>query len=251
MALRAGLAALALCALVAPVAAADDEPSHSASVLDRPHTEAIVEAGIIALPTAPISQAFQGGQTFIGPVGKGDATLLTGLHLLYRASREWAVGATGMFAPKPTSDPDYPVPGVAGLTRTHSRSYLFLGGEARYSPLHWHGFSGWAGLTAGGIVIADRFTTNAPAVAAFFGTSSETVSTEGFALGVQIGVDYLITDQWVVGLALRGDQWILPTNNLKPFSQTSSCDALGDCPTLAGGVEAFEFGISLGYQLSL
>jgi len=209
---------------------------------------AVVEAGIVALPTAPISAAFQGGSTPFGPVGKGDATVLTGLHLLYRATRDWAVGATAMFAPRPTSDPNFT---ENGLTRTHTRSYLFLGGEGRYYPFHLRWLEGWIGVEAGGVIIADRFSTNAPPVPSFLGTTTVTVSTEGFAVGAQAGVDYLIGDQVLLGVALRADRWFLPSWGEKPFSQVSSCDAIGDCPTISGSVAAFEFGITLGYQLAL
>ena len=231
------------------VAIADDTRP-IASPLDRPHTVAVVEAGIIALPTAPISAAFQGGATPFGKVGKGDATILTGLHLLYRANRDWAIGATAMFAPRPTSDPNY-TDASSGLTRTHSRSYLFLGGEARYYPLRLRWLEGWIGVESGGVIIADRFTTNAPAVPSFLGTTTVTVSTEGFAVGVQTGADYLITDQIVLGVALRADGWVLPSSGQKPFSQASACDAVGDCPTISGSVAAFEFGLTLAYQLAL
>ena len=65
----------------------------------------------------------------------------------------------------------------------------------------------------------------------------------------QTGADYLITDQWVIGIALRADRWILPTQ--KPFSQESSCDSLGDCPTLTGSAAAFEMGVTVGYRIPL
>ena len=74
-------------------------------------------------------------------------------------------------------------------------------------------------------------------------------SVEDRVKGLQAGADYLITDQWVVGLALRADRWVLPAQ--KPFSQESSCDALGDCPTLTGGVTAFEMGVTVGYRIPL
>ncbi|MGD0678578.1 MAG: hypothetical protein ABSC94_24490 [Polyangiaceae bacterium] len=227
---------------------ADDAPGGHMSTLDRPQTVAFVEAGILTLPTAPISPAFRGGQTPLGPVGKGDATLLTGLHLAYRATRTWSIGAVGVFAPHPTSDPNYT---NNNLTRAHSRSYLFLGGEVRYYPLRLKRLEGWLGATAGGIVIADRFSTNAPQVPSFLGTTTVTVSTEGFAAGIQAGAEYLITDQWVAGIAMSAERWLLPSDNREPFSQESSCDALGDCPTVTGSVAAFEFGLTLGYQLPL
>jgi hypothetical protein len=241
------IAALPFMTAMASAVRADDtrEPT---SVLDRPHTIAVLEAGIIALPSAPISASNRGGSTPLGSVGNGDATVQTGIHLLYRPSRDWAVGAGAIFAPHPTSDDNYLAPSLP--KRTHSRSYLFLGGEGRYYPFHTRWFEAWVGATAGSIIIADRFTTDdVPAVPTFLGTPTVTVSTEGFSVGIQAGADYLITDQWVVGFALRADRWFLPAE--KPFSQETSCDPLGDCPTLTGSVAAFEGGITIGYQLPL
>jgi hypothetical protein len=230
-------------------AQATPQPQHDhPSLLDRPHTVAEFEAGIIALPGAPISTANQGGATPIGRVGNGDATVQTGLHLLYRATREWAIGAGALFAPRPTSDTNYG--GASGLPRTHSRSYLFLGGEARYFPFRSRWIEAWVGVTFGALIIGDRFSTeSAPAVPAILGTNTVTSSTEGFAIGGQIGADYLISDQWVLGLTLRGDGWVLP--NEKTFSQQTSCDPIGDCPTLTGTVAAFEVGLGVGYRIPL
>ncbi|MGA7121034.1 MAG: hypothetical protein WBY94_13100 [Polyangiaceae bacterium] len=235
------------------LASADDTPRDHLSLLDRPHTIAELELGIIALPNAAISPANQGGATPIGTFGKGDATLQTGAHLLYRATRDWAFGAGTVFAPRPTSDPNFG--GASGLMRTHSRSYLFLGGEVRYFPVRSRWFEGWLGMTGGVVVVADRFTTeNSPRVPAIFGNSTQSVSTEGFAVGVQAGADYLVTDEWVIGLALRADQWILPSKSSQsflPFSTASSCDPLNDCPTLSGSVRALEIGVTVGYRIPL
>jgi hypothetical protein len=236
---------------VARPSAADDATSGRAWALDRPHTVAELEAGIIALPDAPISAANRGGFTGLpGPfrtVGSGDATVQTGGHLLYRVTPDWAVGAGAIFAPNPTTDPNYSGGLATGLQRAHSRSYLFLGGEGRFVPLHWGSFEGWIGMTAGAVIVADRFaTTSAPTVPSLLGTNTVTVSTGGFAFGLQTGADYLFNDRLTVGLTLRADQWFLPA-----FSQTSSCDAFGDCPTLTGRVAAFEVGFSVGYHIPL
>ena len=217
-------------------------------LLDRAHTVAEAEVGIVVLPSAPISPSNRGGSTPLGAVGNGDATVQTGVHLLYRANREWAFGAGALFAPRPTSDPN--AGGASGLERTHSRSYLFLGGEIRYFPLRSRWFEGWFGLTTGALIIADRFSTNnVPEVPSLLGTSTVTVSTEGFAVGLQIGANYLLNDSFVLGLALRADRWILPGE--KPLSQETSCDPIGDCPTLTGNIAAFEFGLSFGYRIPL
>jgi hypothetical protein len=252
------VAALVVATLLTPRAASGQEPTspdlppHPAphehpSLVDRPHTVAELEAGILALPGQPISAANRGGATPLGTVGNGDATVETGIHLLYRPTGEWAIGASATFAPHPTSDSSY---GASGVSRTHARSYLQMGGEARYYPLRSRWFEAWAGLRAGAVIIGDRFTTNdAPAVPPILGVNTVTVSTEGFSLGVQVGGDYVLTDNLVIGMALRADRWILPTE--KPFSQESSCDAIGDCPTLTGTAVAFELGITVGYRIPL
>jgi len=245
---RRAAAALGLVAATFAGRTAAADPVEATSVMGRPHTIAIAEAGIIVLPTAPISASNRGGSTPLGPVGNGDATIETGIHLLYRTNRSWAFGASAIFAPNPTSD--HNAGGASQLERTHSRSYLFMGAEGRYFPFHLRWLEAWVGAAAGGIVISDRFETNIPVtVPSFLGTNTVTVSTEGFAIGVQAGVQYLITDQWVVGVALRADRWFLPAE--KPFSQETSCDPLGDCPTLTGDVAAFDFGITVGYQIPL
>ncbi len=218
------------------------------SLLDRPHTVLNLEAGIIALPNAAISPSNRGGSTPIGTVGNGDATMQTGVHILYRATGDWAIGAGALFAPLPTSETTSS--GASGLSRTHSRSYFTLAAEARYYPFRSRWFEGWFGLTVGGVVVGDRFVNNnAPQVPSILGNNETTVSSEGFAVGVQVGADYLITNSWVLGLAIRADRWILPSE--QPFGQTTSCDPVGDCPTLTGSVAAFEFGLTVGYRIPL
>jgi hypothetical protein len=251
------LAAIVVLTTVRAAGAQETAPPEHPLLLDRPHTVAELELGIIALPNAPISPANRGGQTPIGTVGSGDATVQTGLHLLYRATREWAFGAGAVFAPRPTSDPNYgnTLGGASGLQRSHARSYLFLGGEMRYFAVRSRWFEGWFGMTGGAVIIADRFTTTgARPVPSILGTDTVTVSTEGFAVGAQAGADYLVTDQWVIGVALRADQWILPSQpnqTFLPFSTQTSCDPIGDCPTLTGSVRAFEFGVTVGYRIAL
>ena len=225
------------------------EKEEHPTLLDRPHTLAEVEAGIIALPQAPISASNRGGSTPLGAIGGGDATVQTGLHLLYRPTRDWAFGAGVLFAPRPTTDTNYSR-GASNLPRSHARSYLSLGGELRYFPIHSRLFEGWFGFTTGVLIIADRFSTNsAPPVPSILGTNEVTVSTEGFSLGVQIGGTYLISETLELGLAVRFDRWILPSE--KPFSEQTSCDPIGDCPTLTGNAQALEFGLTFGYRIPL
>ncbi len=227
----------------APEAKAPESEQLARVLIDRPHTIAELELGFIALPTAPISNNQKGGKVpFLGTVSKGDATLQTGIHLLYRGHRDWALGAGALFAPSPTSDSN--AGGLGPLPRTHSRSYLYLGGEGRYVPLHLKWLEGWVGLTMGGVVIADRFVTDiGDPVPPILGTKQVTVRTEGFALGVQGGISWMFAERWVAGAAFRADRWILP--------DSPQCTPIGDCATLTGAVEAYEAGLTIGYRIPL
>ena len=121
--------------LAASPASAQELSTAHLALTDRPHTVAELEGGILALPSAPISPANRGGATPLGTVGNGDATVETGVHLLYRANREWAIGAGALFAPRPTSDPNYGGAHARSHPELHARSYLFLGGEGPLLPL--------------------------------------------------------------------------------------------------------------------
>jgi hypothetical protein len=239
----------------APPAKQPEAGFEASSLFARPHTIAEAEFGFLALPSAPISAANKGGdislgggQQFLGKIGNGDATLQVGVHILYRAGKDWAIGAGAMFAPRPSSDENYV--GNGAIKRTHSRSYLTLGGEGRYYPLRYRWFEVFIGLTAGAVVIADRFATQGPDPPTILGTREYTVRTEGFGLGVQAGGDYILTDNWVIGLKLRADRWVLPNAAADP-QHDPACSSIGDCPTLTGSVAAFEFGVSIGYRIPL
>jgi hypothetical protein len=226
----------------APQPANDAADAALSRIVDRPHTIAELGAGILALPTAPISAGQSGGSTPFGTIGRGDATLLTGLHVLYRWNREFAAGAGVLYAPFPTTDPEYG--GLRSLPRTHTRSYFFIGGEGRYIPVHYRFLEAWVGLSLGAVIVADRFTTDAgDKVAPIIGTKEVTVRTEGFAFGVQFGGSYFISESWIAGINFRADRWILP--------EQPRCSSIGDCATLSGTVEALQLGLTIGYRLPL
>jgi hypothetical protein len=209
----------------------------------RPHTVAEAEGGAIILPTAPVSPSQRGGNLPFH-IGKGDATIMTGLHLLFRGGPVWAIGAGALFAPHPTSDTEYGLGGADNLPRTHSRSYLYVGGEGRYFPIHTRYFDVWGGVTAGGIILADRFYNNAATpVPAILGVPEITVSTQGYALGAEIGGNWIATEHIVVGLTLRADIWFLPT--------AAQCSAFNDCAQLTGKIQAFEMGLTVAYRIAL
>lgn len=231
-----------------PAQAPANRPTRSASdaalarIIDRPHTIAELEAGFIALPNAPISAGQRGGNTPLGTIGRGDATSQIGLHVLYRWSRSFAVGAGVLFSPFPTTDDEYG--GDRNLPRTHARSYFFMGGEGRYVPLHYKFLEAWVGASVGGVVVADRFTTNSgDQVAPILGTKEVTVRTEGFAFGLQFGGSYYLSENWIAGANFRAYRWVLP--------EAQRCSSIGDCATLSGTVEALELGLTIGFRLPL
>jgi hypothetical protein len=254
--------ALAMAAWTWTLGAVADEPSEPkepetpsrSPLIGRPHTVAELETGVLVLPTAPISESNRGGNTPIGQIGKGDATLQLGAHMLYRQSRLWAFGAGAMFAPAPTSDSNYKSgpSGPSNPPRTHSRSYLTLGGEVRFMfpELRSRSFEAWLGLTGGAVIVADRFDTNAGAdVPPILGSKEVTISSAGLAVGAQLGGDWLLSENLVFGVVGRASLWFLPS---APASANDpACDSFGDCPTLSGAVQAFELGISLGYRIPL
>ena len=208
----------------------------------RFHTLAELELGILALPFAPISPAQRGGDTFIGRIGRGDATILAGIRVLASTGKRWSIGAAARFAPKPTADSEYG--GAGRLPRTHSRSYFSLGAEGRFIPLQFGDFDIWGGGSIGAVIIADRFSTDSgDAVPTVLGDRNVTIATEGLSLGGQVGLHWNFADRWVMGTALRFDNWFLP--------KASSCTPIGDCTTLQGGVLALDLGLTIGYRVPL
>lgn len=246
-------ASLAIAVVFAAPAHADDTAGNDTHdtvdswlrYIERRHTIALLEGGVIFLPNAPVSQSHPGGSLpFLPPVGQGDATIQLGIHLLYRPLRDWSFGAHFFFDPSPTADAYYGGSAEQSLPRTHSRSYFFVGSEVRYIPLHARAIEGWLGAQAGAVIIADRFTTNAGiAKPAIFGDREVSLSTEGFYFGAAIGVDWFISDHIVAGLVTRYNHWILP--------EQPRCTPILDCTTLSGSVDSIDFGFTLGYRISL
>jgi hypothetical protein len=199
--------------------------------------------GVIVLPAAPLSPARRGGDVVaLGSIGRGDATLMVGLSALVRPSRFFGFGAGVRFGPQPTADDQYG--GLSGLSRTHSRSYLWLGAEARVSPWYFGRFETYTGLALGAVIIADRFVTNDGApVPTVLGERVVTLATQGASIGVPLGVNWHFARHWTAGLATRPSLWFVPDSR--------ACTPIGDCATLTGRVFALEVGLSVGYHIPL
>jgi hypothetical protein len=261
---RSSVAALVLGAAVAlaPTSSRADESQpigaslhvgSGTSTTDEPvmrrQTVAELEGGIIALPSAPISKANPSANSaFFGSgtklFGKGDATILAGLHFLYRWAPQWAFGAGFLFGPSPTAES---IPSAPGASRSHSRNYLTVSAQGRFIPLRSRYFEGWVGLALGGVVIADHYETDTPDIyqqyPSVVGSRESNVRTEGFAIGAQAGVSWLVSPSWVIGFAGRVDRWFLPSS--------PQCDVIYDCATITGAVTAFEMGLTVGYRVPL
>jgi hypothetical protein len=238
-----GLVGLAL-VFVLETSVQAQTPARSSAQLtsDRPHTIAEADLGIIALPTAPISQSQRGGAVPFGQIGTGDATLLIGLKALVRVANKFEVGAGVRFGPSPTSDDQYG--GAKGLTRTHSRSYYLMSAEGRYIPFKLNTFDFWGGALVGLSVIADRYVTSSgESVPTILGERSVTVRSEGLSFGLQAGVTWNLSERWITGFAMRGTGWLMP--------RVPSCTPIGDCATLSGAVFAIEGGFTVGYRVPL
>ena len=240
-----GCFALLVASFVPALSAAEQPGREDRSTYEirRPHTIAEAEFGVIALPNAPISAGRRGGDTpIIGKIGNGDATLLIGMHLLYRGDPRWMIGASALFGPSPTTDTGYG--GRSDLERTHARNYFWIGGEARYYPLRVRLFEGYVGASVGGVVVADRYSNASGETAPpIYGEKSVTVRSEGFSAGLLAGLRWNFAHSWGVGFSLRVDQWILPTQQ--------ACTPVGDCSTLSGGVLALGGGLVIGYRIPL
>ena len=212
------------------------------TITERRHTMAVLEGGIIALPNAPISASQRGGSVPFTTVGHGDATIQTGVRLLYRGGKDWIIGVGALFGPAPTTDSEYG--GLKQLPRTHARDYMVFSGEGRYIPIRTGSFEGWVGLQAGGVVVGDRFTTEAgDDVPSIVGKKEVTINTEGFMVGIQAGLNWNFAERWGAGVVVRGNQWILPSS--------ATCSPIGDCSTLQGSVQSFDAGLSIGYRIPL
>jgi hypothetical protein len=211
-------------------------------VYQRVHTLAELSLGVLALPFAPLSERRRGGSFFIGPIGRGDATPLLGLNVRVHDGQWFAAGAALQLGISPTSDDQYG--GSTGLVRVHSRSYMTLEGEARLIPFRSGRFEGWFGGAGGVAIISDRFATDAglqkPTV---LGVQTYSLGTQGLLLGLRGGVSWNAFESLAVGLVLKGDMWVLPSEG--------RCTPIGDCAAVTGINAAFQLALTVGYRIPL
>lgn len=208
----------------------------------RRSTTVEAEFGFLALPNAPISDGHRGGSFPLTTIGHGDATPNIGLHFLYRGGPRWAAAASGRFTPFPTVDDEYGA--GSGLKRTHERAYFTATLEGRFYLVTKGPLQLYVGGEGGAVVIVDRFRTlGGEQVPAVYGQHAVNLRTEGITLSVLGGINYELSERWLIGTTLRTGAWLLPS---KPV-----CGTLGDCATLRTDAGVVELGLIVGFRSPL
>jgi hypothetical protein len=204
--------------------------------MDRPYTLAQLGVGLLTLPAADVCLR---GRVCT----KGDNSLELDFWQLYRANRFFAVGAGASVAITPVTDnPPTPDPSI---DRTHTRSYFLVEAQGRYYGVRAETFEAWVGLTAGGVIVSDRYgidLKNKPTIA-IIGPLASTVRTEGGALGALLGANWSFAPNWALGFTARYMQWFLPNQ--------AATTVFLDRASLTGTQSAFNFGIACSYRIAL
>lgn len=204
----------------------------------RPHTQAEAGLGILTLPAKDI--CLTAPQTCTD----GDIKPQAHVWMLYRPNRHWAVGAGVTYAPSASSDTPQRTP--ANLDREHKREYFMGDVTGRYYALSLNWLEGWVGVTAGAVVITDRYQTDYPyedESAPILGPDGIYLRTEGLSAGFTAGLGWAFAVNWSAGASFRSAWWFLPGEQ--------SCAPTGDCATLSGHVAMFTIGASVAYRISL
>jgi hypothetical protein len=223
--------------MLSTFAAADEtaltRSAAAARSFDQPHTMAEIGLGLLTLPAASVCL----------PAGcsNGDTSLEANIWQMYRAGR-FAVGAGATFAISPTTDSFRAQAG--GFERTHARSYFLVEAQGRYYALSLDQVEAWIGVTAGGVIVSDRYSTaNAPSGVAFIGPGASTVRTEGLTLGPLVGATWAFALNWSFGGTLRYSRWFLP--------RAPASTVFGDIATLTATQDVFAFGLCFEYRIAL
>lgn len=208
----------------------------AARELQKPYTQAEAGVGILTLPTTDVCLTAPNTCT------RGDITPEAYVWMLYRAAGLYAIGAGAAYALSMKSDT--PQRTYANLDRSHKRDYLMIDVTGRYYALHLAWLEGWLGMTVGGVVVYDRYTTKMENPSApILGPSGVLARTEGLSMGLGAGLGWTFAANWSLETALRSAWWFLPS--------TRACAPTGDCATLAKDVAVFTLGIGVAYRIAL
>jgi len=234
LALTTSLAALTLVGS----ARADTPGVPFGRAVDRPYTVAQLGVGVLSLPAADVCLRQQ-------PCTKGDNSIEADFWQLYRANRYFAIGAGASVALKPVTDNPPSELGSDG-SRTHTRSYFLVEGQGRYYAVRAETFEAWVGMTAGLVIVSDRYAIDQPndsTMPAIIGPRASTVRTEGGAFGGLIGASWSFAPNWALGVSARYMQWFLP--------HEAATTVFLDRATLTDQQAALNFGISCSYRIAL
>ncbi len=233
----------ALLALSVP-AAAQPVPDISAETFaareyNRAHTLAQLGVGLITLPAADVCLRPQ-------QCTKGDTSLEVNFWQMYRANRYFAIGAGTSLALNPTVDNPS---SDAAVRRNHTRGYFSVEAQARYYALRMDLIELWMGVTAGGVIISDRYAVaetdsdNSASKPAIIGPRSSTVRTEGVTVGAVLGAQWSIAPNWAVGASFRYARWFVPENAAR--------SVFLDSATLTGQQGVLYMGLLCSYRIVL
>jgi hypothetical protein len=218
--------------------AASAEPDAAPLVRDESrvtHGMAEMGVGLLTLPGAEVCIAQKLG------CSKGDTSLAVSGWPLFRRGRFAAgagvlVGLTSSTASPPTDTPDIP--------RDHRRRYFSVEVTGRYYVPFTERFEGWVGITTGLGVVNDSFQSQKGiSELAVAGPRSVTLLTEGYTIGLGLGVAYAIATNWRFGGGMRVSSWFLPG--------TPARDPLGDEASLKGRITTVDLGLTLAYRSRL
>jgi hypothetical protein len=192
--------------------------------------------GFLALPAADVCI------TSLTDCEQGEFSPSISLQNLYRIKR-FGVGAGILWATTLRNDA---ARGDPEFEREHSRRYFLVEALFRYYALRSASWEGWAGITAGGVIISDSWSVpadrNPYGGFARVGPKAATIGTEGLATGVTLGGEWSFAKNWTVGTQARYSMWFLPDAEQSPT---------GDFASLSGRVDMFDFGVLLAYRIAL
>lgn len=194
--------------------------------------------GLLTLPAADVCT----DRSTASGCKKGDSSLMLEGWQLIRTSRRFTAGAGLTLGIRPTTDE--PINQAPGIERAHRRGYLAIEGLGRYYPYTSPTWEFWLGATTGLVVLSDTYSsTEGQPAQALVGPRGVTTRTEGFTLGLALGVDRPIVGSWTMGASFRYGFWMLPDIAAKtPF---------GDEASLTGRNSMFLIGLNIGYRVNL
>lgn len=203
--------------------------------LDRPHSHVELGVGALTLPSAHLCIATQCTDT--------DLTLLLALRHVFMFNRRFGIEAGVAWGFRPVeAETNLTAPDGTVVERRHTRNYFMVSAGARYYPITSPNFLLWTGGTAGVVVASDRYG-SPDRGESILGPRSNVVRSEGVMGGAQLGADWPLRTNWLVGA------WT--TQMLWHFPGRKSCAQTGECASVNGSLYSFEAGVAVTYRVHL